>query len=56
MQELPREREIVCVCRSGNRSSSAARQLSAAGFKAANLRGGMIAWRRAGLPVKKGRA
>lgn len=54
IKELPREREIVCVCHSGNRSSSAARQLSAAGYNVTNLRGGMIAWGRAGLPVKKG--
>jgi rhodanese-related sulfurtransferase len=54
MQELPAGREIVCVCHSGNRSKSAARKLSAAGFKAVNLRGGMIAWMRASLPVKRG--
>lgn len=56
MKELPRDREIVCVCRSGSRSGSATRQLNAAGFKAANLRGGMIAWERSGFPVKKGSA
>jgi phage shock protein E len=56
MKELPREREIVCVCHSGNRSSSAARQLAAAGYKVTNLRGGMNSWNRAGLPVKKGNA
>lgn len=55
-KELPQNREIVCVCRSGNRSSAATRQLLAAGYRAANLRGGMIAWNRAGLPVKKGAA
>jgi rhodanese-related sulfurtransferase len=54
MKELPANREIICVCRSGNRSSSATRQLSSAGFRAANLQGGMIAWTRSGLPVKKG--
>lgn len=54
LKELPANREIICVCRSGNRSSSATRQLAAAGFRAANLQGGMIAWTRAGLPVKKG--
>jgi rhodanese-related sulfurtransferase len=54
MKELPRNREIVCVCHSGNRSYTAARQLSAAGYKVSNLRGGMIAWGRAGLPINKG--
>lgn len=53
-QELPAGREIVCICHSGSRSRSAAKKLSAAGFKAVNLRGGMIAWMRASLPVKKG--
>ncbi|HEX7975958.1 MAG TPA: rhodanese-like domain-containing protein, partial [Anaerolineales bacterium] len=56
MQDLPRSREIVCVCHSGSRSSAAARQLAAAGYQVANLRGGMIAWNRAGLPVKKSAA
>lgn len=54
MKELPRDREIICVCHSGNRSRSAARHLASAGFKTINLRGGMIAWARAGLPVRKG--
>ena len=56
IKELPSNREIVCVCRSGNRSSTATHQLQAAGYRVANLRGGMIAWNRAGLPVKKGSA
>lgn len=54
MGELPRNREIVCVCRSGNRSGTAARMLAASGFTVANLGGGMIGWTRAGLPVKRG--
>ncbi len=54
VEELPRDRQIICVCRSGNRSGAAARQLIAAGFDAVNMQGGMIAWARAGLPMKKG--
>ncbi len=54
LNQLPRDREIICVCRSGNRSHSATRQLKAAGLNAVNLQGGMIAWTRHGLPVKKG--
>ena len=53
MKELPRDREIVCVCASGNRSSSATRALSGAGYNAINMKGGMSAWRRANLTVKK---
>ena len=55
MKELPSRRGIVGICRSGNRSRAAARKLAAAGVEAVNLRGGMIAWMQAGLPVKKGK-
>ena len=54
MQELPKEREIVCVCASGSRSNSAARQLASAGFNVINMKGGMFIWQQAALPVKKG--
>lgn len=54
MTELPKDREIICVCASGSRSSSAARQLTGAGFTVLNLSGGMGQWQRASLPVKKG--
>ncbi|RRR65408.1 MAG: rhodanese-like domain-containing protein [Candidatus Viridilinea halotolerans] len=53
--ELPRDIPIVCVCRSGNRSGVAAEQLARQGFsEVINLTGGMIAWARAGLPMKRG--
>ncbi len=54
MGRLPKGREIICICASGNRSSAAARQLSAQGYQVSNMRGGMGHWQRAGLPVKKG--
>jgi rhodanese-related sulfurtransferase len=54
MKELPQNREIVCVCASGNRSGSATRMLAKAGYNAVNMKGGMLSWRRANLPVKKG--
>lgn len=54
MKELSQNREIVCVCASGNRSGSAARTLVGAGFNAVNLKGGMLSWRRASFPIKKG--
>jgi rhodanese-related sulfurtransferase len=56
MARLPKEREIICVCESGSRSSAAARQLSSQGYKVSNMRGGMSRWVRAGLPVKTGMA
>ncbi len=52
--ELPRDREIICVCHSGNRSSSATRHLVSAGLNAINLRGGMIAWSYSNLPIEQG--
>lgn len=42
---------VVAVCRSGNRSGSAAKKLAAAGVTVYNLVGGMKAWRDAGQPV-----
>ena len=54
MKDLPQNREIVCVCASGNRSSSATRMLTKAGYNAINMKGGMSAWRRSNLAVKKG--
>lgn len=55
MNELPKDTEILCVCRSGSRSGSAVGQLNSAGFNALNLRGGMMAWQMAGYPIKKGK-
>ena len=50
-EELPRDREIVFVCRSGSRSGVACEQLANLGFEhTVNLVGGMIAWKQAGLP------
>jgi rhodanese-related sulfurtransferase len=45
-QELERYRnkEIVCYCRSGNRSINAAVFLQKYGFNASNLKGGISAW------------
>lgn len=55
MKELPKDRDIICVCRSGGRSASAMSALNGAGYKAFNLRGGMMSWQSAGLPIKKGK-
>jgi rhodanese-related sulfurtransferase len=52
--ELPQDREIVCVCQSGSRSSAATRLLAGMSYNATNLIGGMIGWARAGLPIQRG--
>ena len=51
--ELPRDRPVVAVCRSGGRSAEASLILEQAGFsRAANLSGGMIRWHALGLPTE----
>ncbi len=54
LAELPRDRQIITVCRSGRRSALAAQLLTSRGYRAVNLRGGMTAWAEAGLPVVTG--
>ena len=49
--ELPKDRRIVTVCRSGGRSAAVAEALNAWGFDAVNMAGGLQAWEAAGLPV-----
>jgi rhodanese-related sulfurtransferase len=44
LDELPKDRQIVCVCRSGARSGRAANFLVEHGYDAVNLEGGMLAW------------
>ena len=52
--ELPRDREIVCVCRSGRRSAEAVAKLSQLGFeKVSGLDGGLMAWEQAGLSLER---
>ena len=53
MGELPKGREIVCVCASGSRSASAAKTLLKEGYTVFDMQGGMLAWRRAKLPIQK---
>ena len=45
---------IVAICHTGVRSAQAARLLSAKGFQVSSVRGGMIAWKRAGERVVGG--
>jgi rhodanese-related sulfurtransferase len=47
--ELPGDRQVVVVCRSGARSARATAFLAISGFDAVNLAGGMQAWAAAGL-------
>lgn len=51
---VAKEREIVAVCRAGVRSTTAAAILAGLGFeRVSNLRGGMLDWHEAGLPIER---
>lgn len=52
LSELP-EGELLFVCQSGGRSSDATSLARSRGLDAKNVRGGMFAWSRAGLPIEK---
>jgi rhodanese-related sulfurtransferase len=54
INEIPRGREVVCICTTGHRSAPAVRKLAAEGYTALSLKNGMIAWQTAKLPIKKG--
>ncbi len=53
MADKPRTQSVVLVCESGSRSAIGASLLAAAGFEdVTNLTGGIVAWRRDGLPLE----
>ena len=49
--ELPVDREIYVICRSGVRSGRVAQALNGAGWQAVNVAGGMQDWAAAGRPM-----
>jgi rhodanese-related sulfurtransferase len=53
--EVPRDRPVLVICASGNRSGTVTGQLRDAGWDdVANVAGGITAWERMGLPVRRG--
>ena len=53
--DVPRDREIVVVCRSGNRSKAGRGVLLAAGYtQVASMAGGLLAWKAEGHPTIAG--
>jgi rhodanese-related sulfurtransferase len=55
MVEIPADKTILIICRSGNRSAQARDQLRAAGFnQTSSIDGGMNAWIQEGLPIVTG--
>jgi rhodanese-related sulfurtransferase len=51
--KLPKDKIIAVYCRSGRRSANAAGILADVGYKCVNLKGGIIAWKEANMPVIK---
>lgn len=55
VKDLPRDREILLMCRTGGRSANATQFLAANGFEnVTNVNGGIVAWYQAGLPTTSG--
>jgi rhodanese-related sulfurtransferase len=50
--ELDDGRPVVLYCRGGNRSTMAADALTAAGYDAAKLTGGIVGWAEVDLPLE----
>ena len=49
-----RDEELLVICLSGHRSPRQAKALAGMGFtNVTNVHGGLMAWKKAGLPVKK---
>ncbi|MBI5080343.1 MAG: rhodanese-like domain-containing protein [Chloroflexi bacterium] len=54
VSEIPKNKAVVIICASGNRSATAAYQLTKLGYENVfSVRGGTGAWRNAGLPTTK---
>jgi rhodanese-related sulfurtransferase len=53
--EVPRDRPVHVICRSGNRSASMTSFLQRAGVNAWNVAGGTDAWAGSGRPLVTGR-
>jgi rhodanese-related sulfurtransferase len=51
LDELPTDRPIVAVCRSGARSGAITEALVSRGYDVVNLAGGLQAWMAEGLPL-----
>ena len=51
LDEVPTDRTVAVVCRSGGRSAAATDALRRSGIDAINVVGGMMAWEVEGFPV-----
>jgi rhodanese-related sulfurtransferase len=54
LEEVPRDKTVIAVCRSGNRSGQATNFLRQQGFENVhNMTGGMNAWSQAGYQIER---
>ena len=55
LDRIPRDQPVLVICAAGSRSQAVAAHLLANGWTdVANVAGGITAWERAGLPVRRG--
>jgi phage shock protein E len=54
LAEIPKDKTVVLVCRSGNRSGQVTEYLKGQGYSNIhNMEGGIVAWQAAGYPVNR---
>jgi len=52
LEEIPTDKPVMAICRSGRRSAMAAGILRQAGYeKVASVAGGLLRWKDEGLPL-----
>jgi rhodanese-related sulfurtransferase len=54
LADVPTDRTVYVICKTGGRSAKAVEFLRAKGIDAVNVAGGSLAWRDAGYPVDSG--
>lgn len=52
LDEIPKDREIYVICRSGSRSASVTEALNSRGYSASNVFSGMLDWYGEDLPME----
>ncbi len=54
LADLPKDRPVYVICRTGNRSGAMGSLLDAHGFESLNVVGGTVDWIKAGHPYETG--
>ncbi|MFH5211106.1 rhodanese-like domain-containing protein [Antrihabitans sp. NCIMB 15449] len=49
--EIDPDAQLYVICRQGGRSARVVEYLQQVGYESVNVRGGMVAWQKAGLPL-----